>query len=132
MEKTKEEKIALINETVAYYSEDPLRRCFYESGECFYSGTNNKNATSEGCAIGRLIPKELAEELDKEFFYDIGNSGVKEIFDRLPIDLQAYGVKFLSELQGLHDNPEYWREHGLSDEGAERVELLIYNLMNDI
>lgn len=127
--KTKEEKIQLLNETVAYYSENTARRCVIRQNMCYYYGGSNKHTKSDGCAIGRLIPKELAKALDKEYVNDILCSGVDYNFDRMPIEVQAYGKKFLTRLQNLHDYSIYWFKDGLSSEGHLQVENLIEEIL---
>ncbi len=123
--KTKAEKLKLIEETVLYYSENPLRRCINTSGNCFYFGGNNEVTESEGCAIGRIMPKEFAESLDNEFKPDFIHSGVRDIFSRLPKDVKEYGKSFLCDLQALHDSPSYWDKEGLTFEGGLYMEDMI-------
>ena len=123
MKKTKEEKLALLNETILYYSENTKRRCrqINENGEnaCFYNGANNNKTESSGCAVGRLIPIELAEELDNRF--EGIDSTVFEVFHFLPQNVKDYGKKFLGKLQLLHDVDEHWDEMGLTEIGNEYV-----------
>jgi len=44
---------------------------------------------------------------------------VNSVFRDLPIDIQALGVGFLRDLQGLHDIALNWNEKGLT-KGGER------------
>lgn len=92
--KTREE---LLQDTIDYYWGKPERKCVVskESDTCQYSA----NDTSLGCAIGRLVDKKLARQLD------IANNSVneKQVFDSLPLWLQNHGQKFLIELQHIHD-----------------------------
>jgi hypothetical protein len=68
----------------------------------------------DGCAIGRHLTKELCIRLD-----DFENSGINHvgIFDLLPQELQALGIKFLSMVQDLHDDEDNWDEKGLTTQG---------------
>ena len=36
--------------------------------------------------------------------------------------MQAIDIDFLRDIQKLHDNPDYWNETGLSEEGKKRVD----------
>lgn len=129
--KTNEEKIQLLNETVAYYSENTLRRCIKADFNCFYDGANNTFTASDGCAIGRLLTKELRAELDLEFKNNSVNSGVFNIFNRLPKEVQSYGKTYLLRLQNFHDNSIFWDDAGLSDYGITEVKYLISQITNN-
>lgn len=88
-----ENKIDLLNDTIDYFWGRPERQCV-SGGSCQYAATE----TSEGCAIGRLLPPSYAATLPQ-------NVGVinDKVFDLLPLWLQAFGQEFLSRLQDLHD-----------------------------
>lgn len=116
--KTQEDKLRVLAETKLYYSENPLRRCNDQFG-CFYSGSRNKRTESDGCAIGRLLPKELAEEIDLKYKYNNNESGIIHIFHLIPSDIQEYGKSFLIQLQMLHDSDSCWTESGISKRGEE-------------
>ena len=88
-------KLQLLKETIAYYWGNPDRKCVDANCYCVYSAT----ATSEGCAIGRLIPADLAKEFDSR-----GPVSVESIFDELPPEIKTYGKTFLRRLQNCHDN----------------------------
>jgi hypothetical protein len=83
----------LLQDAINYYWGKPERRCVDELGNCIYPPTD----TSEGCAIGRLLPLDLAERL--------GLDGVEDdiIFCSLPEWLQNMGKRFLVNLQCCHD-----------------------------
>ena len=129
--KTQEDKLKLLEETKLYYSEDPLRRCTGHFG-CFYSGSSNKKTTSLGCAIGRLIPTELAEEIDTEFKHNEQFSGVIHIFDRLPTELQEYGKSYLVQLQMFHDSDSYWNDKGITSRGESFYLQFISKIKNNL
>ncbi len=136
MKKTQEEKLKLLKETVLYYTENTLRRCVKDSATfgviCYYNGASNKLVESKGCAIGRLLPTELTEKLDKEFEFDYLNSGVFNIINRLPIEVQGYGCEFLTHLQKLHDTNKCWNSEGLSEVGKKSMNDLIYKINNGL
>jgi len=79
---------------------------------CQYRSENNY-----GCAIGREIPDKLAHELDLREPSNVGN-----VFTELPLRLRLLGVKFLEEIQFLHDMAEHWNKDGLSNIGRENVD----------
>lgn len=86
-------KLKLLNETIEYYWGIPERKCMNSLERCQYSATE----TSEGCAIGRLIPHDLSQKLD------LKAATVAEIFEELPLEIQEYGLSFLTALQDAHD-----------------------------
>jgi hypothetical protein len=124
-EKTKEERLVLLNETIAHYSENVNRRCIKTTDaghfKCKYSGTTIGNAESDGCAIGRLLTPELRIELDAKCG-DTRPSGVDDLWSDLPDEIKAYGKAFLVSLQALHDEIDNWDEQGLSEDGKEYAE----------
>lgn len=130
LNRTKEEKIKLLNETVEYYSADPLNRICKTDEKCVYNPkTIGKEGTSEGCAVGRLLPPELSLKLDNDF----NNVPVtrEDLFDILPEDVKNYGRSFLGSLQQLHDSSVYWNSTGLSEAGRERVKTITQDINNE-
>lgn len=115
MRKTKEEQLALLEETVAYYTEDVMLRCVLPNG-CRYSGDSVERPNSNGCAIGRLLTPELRLRLDRIH----PNRPVSVVWDHLPDDVKAFGLDYLRELQSLHDRPENWDDNGLSETGQKQ------------
>ena len=112
---TPAQKLALLEETVAFYGADPEARRSRRYHEalgtmtCIYRGPNGT-----ACAIGRLLQDgEVNPSWDKR------GVGVCLIFDDLPPRVQAYGSEFLRMLQGLHDDSEFWAHRGLTPEGVD-------------
>lgn len=128
MEKTTEQKIELVWDTVNYYSENPVERRSKSDVGCVYSPESIDNPNSEGCAVGRLLTNELKLKLDNIGI--IGTIGVSEIFHYLPEDIRAYGLGLLESLQALHDRDPNWTATGISDEGEEFVKKIINTLMS--
>lgn len=125
-------RLKVLNDAVKYYSTDPQARrnvrtatANYYGVEslCVYSPETSGKTTSEGCAVGRLIPTELATRLDQTY---TGDSTVTKIFDELPEDLKDLGLDFLADLQGLHDTEIYWdfENKDISEKGILKVKEL--------
>jgi hypothetical protein len=101
-----------------------LQLAFLEDTIKHFNSTNRGLKTSggykcsyyAGCAIGRHLTKELCIRLDNFGFSAVHD---KAIFDLLPQELQALGIKFLSMVQDLHDNENNWDEKGLTTQGLE-------------
>lgn len=124
----KERRLAVLKDTVEYYSADPVgRRCNIGS-RCRYSPKSIMKPSSEGCGIGRLVPPSKAEYYDMKY----PSLGVLAIYeaDDLPKYVRDLGIGFLIELQGLHDSIFNWNTEGLTPSGklaVERIEELINN-----
>ena len=85
---------------------------------CIYSPTES----SPGCAVGRLIAdKVLCDQLDEEGYKGI-NTSIRCVFDKLPLEIQDLGKRFLAELQRWHDNELNFTETGLSEQGRTRLD----------
>lgn len=105
-----------VNNTVAYYSKDPNRRAMNKKGACKYYYRGKK------CAIGRFIPKNKYKE---NFDISICGGGAIEdrddVFAVLPKQIRDLGIDFLSHIQSLHDDDDYWTEKSISELGMDRV-----------
>lgn len=122
--KTQEQKLQLLDETIAYYSKGN-KRCASSMG-CRYSG-KTVGIKTQGCAVGRLLKPALRIELDK-------NSGIvtySRIWEKLPKNIQSYGQDFLRQLQMLHDDASFWGIKGLSSGGEFFVKELRQKINNN-
>lgn len=109
-------------DTLRYYCEDTSRRCEV-NGSCRYHPSSLKLSNSEGCAIGRHLPEDLALKFDSR-----GTVGVDMIFDELPDNLRSLEESFLDSVQGLHDGELTWNikdGKGLTEIGKGRLSQLI-------
>lgn len=107
-----EKRRVIFNDFITHYNSS--NRGINSIGRCCYSS---------GCAIGRLVPIEIANSFDKE--YD--NPCVTEIFEHLPSNLKDLGCEFLQDIQIFHDDSNNFNEHGLSNIGkleSERLQKL--------
>lgn len=121
MENVKQKRLELLEETVAYYSENPSERRCIKDGACKYSPKTLGLEKSEGCAIGRKLNPEKALEIDRQWHKDMP-SDVEAIFPQLPNELQKLGITFLLDLQGFHDMSIYWSEKSITESGKQEVE----------
>lgn len=123
MERLMKTKIEIIEETVAYYSEDVNRRALGELGGCAY-------LTEDGrmCAVGRC-------EIDPPKYDEGGpaktgsyQNGIAAADDRSEIkfkpEYEGHEMKFWEDLQSLHDEDDYWNANGISERGMDYAEEL--------
>jgi hypothetical protein len=112
---TKEGKIALLEDTLEYYKNNPRG---IEEGKTFC--TYLDETTGARCAVGRWMTKEKALNCQRD--------PVEEIFDRkyIPKWLEKMGLEFLEALQEFHDVEEHWKKKGkgniLLKRGQKRYE----------
>lgn len=125
LSRTKEEYLALLEDTVKYYSEDTSRRAMGENG-CMYLTEDGKK-----CAVGRFLVKDFDYENLNEF------NSVQDLYreyqgtdEFLIPEYRGYDISFWSSLQGLHDGNFYWDAEGLTEFGENTVER-IKNQINE-
>ena len=109
--KVSQTKLELLENTIAYYSEDTSRRALEENGDCQYL-----TACGNRCAIGREMRTDALDE--------IKNESIDGVMHLLPKRLQAMGEKFLTSIQNLHDTSHFWDDHGLTISGKRKVQEL--------
>lgn len=123
--KTKKE---IIEETVAYYSENINRRAFSLNGGCSYIDKKGRM-----CAVGRcaVAPKDLEVLSIRNKF-----GGVINLFSHRKIDpylkkeYQGHDLEFWDAIQTLHDISSHWSKTGLSKSGEKYVERIITQFAN--
>jgi len=119
----KEQKLKLLEETVAYYEQDPSRRAIYDDVECAYR-MKCEDGTVKKCAVGRLIP-------DHRYDSSIEGYTVEELYNEeemlhkvLPKKYSKLGYKFLNSLQKLHDFDNYWTGSFAAEKRLGKVEVI--------
>lgn len=126
---TKLSKREILNEMIAYYSEDTSRRSNGVQGGCVYN-----NSVGDHCAVGRCFKPEYKdqgtdlignEETSVEDLVEIHE--LNSIDDLLDPVYQGHELQFWKDLQILHDFDRYWDENGLSELGIERVKIIREN-----
>lgn len=121
----------ILLDALEYYTVDPVNRRCTDGGACYYSAkTINKETTSEGCLIGRLLSPELAESIDAKYTKSIDVIFSNGDFE-LPDFINAGNAEFLAACQTLHDISSNWSDAGLSNIGKTEVRKIIYNYKLD-
>ena len=124
MKKSLSEELA---DNLAYYVNDPSKRCKNDKG-CYYSGETAKK-DSEGCFVGRLLTPEDRIKADNGLTF--GASGVNSLCNKaedlgstIP-DIIKDNEKLMINFQKFHDSDEYWTETGLTNEGKGTLRMII-------
>lgn len=121
-DKVKRRMIGFLDETVNHYN---LNNRSYFGGSCSYIPLDE--SCSEGCAIGRKLPKTYKKKLINTIFnYGYGVSWLFEKFG-VPKYFKEMPIEFLTSVQCLHDEPTHWTNEGLSDLGVSFYEKIKTN-----
>ena len=109
-------KIEIINETLAFYSEDPSRRAVTSTACHYYHKT--ANGIEKKCSVGRCMTDQsiLEDGLERGPIYELVNQ--RNVDDILKPEYQGHPVDFWSDLQRFHDNDGYWTKDGISKDGV--------------
>lgn len=117
-------KKEIIEETVAYYAADPVGRRAVNK-RCQYITDDGKM-----CAVGRcLIDPQMVENILSNEDWCGSTWELIEMFGSIDSILQEeyhnHETDFWINLQCFHDNPSYWTETSLSEDGEKKVERLL-------
>ena len=117
LNRTKEDYLNLLQETVDYYSEDVTRRGVTTDGRCLYL-----SPLGGMCAVGRCIsdPKGFEEITMKIGLGSISNINLHKDIDfesLLQEKYRGFGIEMWKKLQAFHDNDAHWDENGITDSG---------------
>lgn len=110
-------ELALLEDTVSFYN-SKNRSTYRNTCMCLYQATEN----SPGCAIGRCM--------DRNNVY-IASASINHLFTikyPFPTWLIEMDKTFLTDLQILHDDPNFWNDTGISDFGREYAEYIKNNI----
>lgn len=105
-------KLEIIDETVAYYSEDTSRRATV-GPRCLYQTLDGRK-----CAVGRYMISPpttccgTVGGLEREY---------GPINDLLKDEYRGHSIYFWRDLQRLHDDSIYWDTNRLSEAGEKEV-----------
>ncbi len=123
-------KIDIIKETAAFYSEDTKRRSLDNSGACVFNGNNDTH-----CAVGRFLLakfKEMGQDLPSNSFpmeQLIESNNAIDIDDMLEPKYRGHDFNFWRDLQWLHDNNGHWTIDGITINGEREVNDLLEKLL---
>ena len=110
--------LEIIEETVAYYSEDTTRRAVTSDGSCLYT-----TASGNHCALGRCLQEEFQTT---KFKYN-GECGSYVLDDKMGLEnilrdeYKGHDKRLWSDLQELHDVRDNWNDNGLTAIGDYMV-----------
>lgn len=117
-------KLEIIQETVDYYSVDPVaRRSKNDQNKCVYLSD-----TGQVCAFSRVMLKKQRDLIVKEGYQEATARKISEHkgLDRLlKIRYRGHDINFWADIQYLHDHNKFWCSDGLTDYGKERVRILM-------
>lgn len=103
-------KLEILEETANFYNS-------YNRGYNKYSyGCEYLTSDGRTCAVGRCLidPKVFM----KEYIGSIDNDYAKEILeDNLKEEYRGHSNSFWLDLQMFHDNPCFWDENGMTENG---------------
>jgi hypothetical protein len=146
MEMSQQElQLELLEKTVEYYKTNPRAR---DGEACKYIGPNG-----ERCAVGRILPKRVCEEVEKKIEksneedvqYEYKDLSIPNLCKELALSQlsnekitklsQKYNVHYLRDLQHLHDDSDHWKvtDEGqtLTSNGESRVEQIRNSITKD-
>lgn len=113
--------VQIIQETIEYYSADPVGRRGKNGGACVYISDEG-----EMCAVGRCMEDPnlvSAQNVCSNMALSIGGKAPLE--ELLKEEYRGHPISFWGSLQRIHDQDEYWCEAGLTELGRTRVTQLI-------
>ena len=116
-------KTEIINETVAFYSEDVSRRSFTADG-CWNILTSEDGITRK-CAVGRCMNEEsISNPANRKSSVGVfkQNDSIDHILNP---EYQGHSADFWAELQVVHDSTGHWDAQGLTPRGIEWINDLL-------
>lgn len=115
----------IIQETVAYYLEDPSRRALIgEDNECVYENDDGKM-----CAVGRCMIPTVRKK-----YINLAQVGVEELIiqnraksidDVILEPYRGHPIDFWTDLQSLHDDQCFWTHSDADNLRKKYVESMI-------
>ncbi len=116
----------ILNETVEFYSSDPVgRRGMKDNGQCLYKITKENGDVCK-CAVGRYMLDDISEEIyDKIENFDGSHESVTSL---LKEEYKGLNKTFWKALQLIHDLDGFWNSRGITTVGKSEY----YSLENSI
>ena len=115
----KKTKIEIIDELVAYYSEDVTRRGIEDTGGCTYWSEEMSNSgENKTCGVGYCL--ENAAEFQ---CITAGEDITLDTIDyaKFKKEYEKHNLEFWQDIQCLHDSSSYWNENGITRNGLDWV-----------
>ena len=118
MVETQVTKKEIVREVLETYSDPKQRATFKElpDGTCQYQSDNGNR-----CAVGRFMTEEALKIHGKSTKNIETMSFRFGLNSLLKKEYQGYPLSFWVNLQKLHDEPSYWSEDGITEEGLAYV-----------
>lgn len=107
--------LEILEETVAYYSEDTSRRAITTNGACKYIMFLAN--TVKMCAVGRCLADPNSLNNEDAFTDQWGHAIFRPEYSEAP-------MFFWVDLQSLHDDSDCWNFNGLTKLGHNTVEAI--------
>ena len=117
MKDLKQRMLDILNETAQHYNSNNRSN---QNGKCTYIPLDPTK--SEGCAIGRKLPKTSLALIVEE---NCNDKGIEVLLSKeIPLGTTFEGMSgnFLRRLQRLHDLDENWTDGGLSPQGKLKLD----------
>ncbi len=110
--------VDVINETVDYYSEDPVERRSVDETDssCKYNGPGGRQCAFARCA-NPIDEKYEGDDVSMIFHFE--PNILKDEYKHLE------NPDFWLDIQTLHDCLVYWNDEGLSEDGRKKVDEFI-------
>lgn len=113
--------IELIDETVNYYSQNPVGKRATRVEDGIQIGCEYYTPEGRMCAVGRCCKNPKLVEEQNEGLWATSIPNFESILKK---EYQGFPIKLWEELQNLHDTAGYWTETGLSHSGEDKVKEL--------
>lgn len=119
-------KIEIIQETAAYYGEDPSRRgLFLDSNSVGDPLTKCAYITKDGkmCAVGRCLIDPGVISYDTSIYSALNDKELEQEDFKEPY--RGHDADFWTDVQDLHDSALNWDGTGLTKKGKDILEYLL-------
>lgn len=116
-------KLEIIEETVKYYSKNPLKRRGAKYSNNSQVGCVYRTVRGTKCAVGRCGNSKFNFRFEGNVF-----SYAQQCISNLDIHLfpryRGHGLDFWNDIQDLHDVGDNWTDKNISEKGLKIVEFL--------
>lgn len=110
----------ILNDTVRFYSKNPLENRAVDNGDCLYHIPNS----GAKCAIGRLLNE--ADLANLEANNQLHDTPIVDIYEKLTTEkVKILPVLFLMNLQDFHDEDQNWEETRISLIGKTQADHIL-------